>query len=230
MNESIKLKLPSANDFFVEEAYKSLRTNVQFCGKDIKVIVITSVNENEGKSIVTLALAQSFAELGKKVLAIDSDMRKSVMAARNSDVKSPNGLSEFLTGLKTLEECTYNVEGLPMDVMFCGPYPPNPVELLGGDSFKALLNECREKYDYIFFDTAPLGQVIDAAVIAEECDGAIIVWGSDKVRYRQAKDLIAQIKRSGCNILGIVLNRWEKASVKSYCKKYYKKYYHHEDK
>ena len=94
--QSTILKLPGANDFFTQEAFKALRTNLQFCGQDIHTVVITSCNENEGKTTITLQLAKSLSELDKRVLVIDADMRKSVMAGRNTSVEAPVGLSEVL--------------------------------------------------------------------------------------------------------------------------------------
>ena len=87
------LKLPGKKDFFTQEAFKTLRTNLQFCGQDICTVVITSCNENEGKTTITLQLAKSLAELDKRVLVIDADMRKSVMAGRNTTAENPAGLS-----------------------------------------------------------------------------------------------------------------------------------------
>ena len=88
--EPITLNLPGKGEYFTQEAYKTLRTNIQFCGQNIKVIAITSVHENEGKSTVSLHIGKSFAELGKRVLVIDADMRKSVIAGRNTTANMPS--------------------------------------------------------------------------------------------------------------------------------------------
>lgn len=229
--EPITLKLVGEGDYFIQEAYKTLRTNIQFCGKNIKVIAITSVNENEGKSTISLHIGKSFADLGKKVLFVDADMRKSVIAGRNTTVDTPGGLSELLTELKEKEECFYPVKDLPMDVVFSGPYPPNPVELLNSDMFAKLIGDAREEYDYVIIDTPPLGQVIDAAVVATKCDGVIMVLGSSKVHYKQAQELVQQIEKSGSKMLGIVRNRRGKNDRKYYYRsKYYKAYQHGEGK
>ena len=224
--EPITLKLPGDNDFFTQEAYKVLRTNLQFCGQDIKVIAVTSCNENDGKTTVALHIAKSFAELDKRVLLIDSDMRKSVMAGRNTSVQTHSGLSEVLTGMCPISECLYPVTNSRMQILFAGQYPPNPVELLSGKYFAALIAECRKVYDYIIIDTPPLGQVIDAAVVAEKCDGAVMVLGASKVHYRMAQEVIDQIQKSGCKMLGIVRNNCKQKNKKYY----YRKYYHHESR
>ena len=222
--EPIKLKLPGEKDFFIEEAFKVLRTNLLFCGQDIRVIMVTSCNENDGKTTVALHIAKSFAELDKRVLLIDTDMRKSVMAGRNTTAETHNGLSEVLTGMSPISECIYPVENSRLQILFAGQYPPNPVELLNGKYFSALIAECRKVYDYIIIDTPPLGQVIDAAVVAEKCDGAIMVIGNSKIHYRLAQEVVEQINKSGCKMLGVVRNN-RKQTNKKY---YYRKYYHHD--
>ena len=204
--QPITLNLPGEKDYFTQEAYKALRSNIQFCGKDIKVIAVTSVQENEGKSTISLHVGKSFAELGKKVLVIDADMRKSVMAGRNTSAEKPNGLSELLTGLQDASECFYQVQDLDMYVMFAGTFPPNPVELLSSNGFAELIKTCRAEYDYIIIDCPPLGMVIDAAVIAPLCDGTIMVMSSHKVHYKQALNVIEQIEKSGAKFLGVVRN------------------------
>ena len=191
------LKLPGKKDFFTQEAFKTLRTNLQFCGQDICTVVITSCNENEGKTTITLQLAKSLAELNKRVLVIDADMRKSVMAGRNTTAENPAGLSEVLTGLTSVKECLYQTQYENLSIMFAGKYPPNPVELLSGQYFEELLKAAKESYDYVLIDVPPLGSVIDAAVVAAKCDGTILVISDNQVRYRQAIEVIEQLRKSG---------------------------------
>lgn len=205
----ISIKLPGDNDYFTQEAYKVLRTNLQFCGQDIQVIAITSCNENEGKTTVALHLARSLAELGKEVLLIDADMRKSVLAGRNSNAKDVVGLSELLTGMVALGEALYQTQYPTLQLFFAGKYPPNPVELLNGKYFSALIKETRKAYQYVIIDTPPLGRVIDAAVVAPNCDGTVLVVGNS-TRYRQAQDVVEQLKKSGSKILGVVRNNTKK--------------------
>ena len=205
----ISIKLPGDNDFFTQEAYKVLRTNLQFCGQDIQVIAITSCNENEGKTTVALHLARSLAELGKEVLLIDADMRKSVLAGRNSNAKDVVGLSELLTGMVALGEALYQTQYPTLQLIFAGKYPPNPVELLNGKYFSALIKETRKAYQYVIIDTPPLGLVIDAAVVAPNCDGTVLVVGNS-TRYRQAQDVVEQLKKIGIKILGVVRNNTKK--------------------
>ncbi len=201
-----------------------MRTNLQFCGQDICTVVITSCNENEGKTTITLQLAKSLAELDKRVLVIDADMRKSVMAGRNTTAKNPAGLSEVLTGLTFIKDCLYQTQYKNLSIMFAGKYPPNPVELLSGQYFEKLLKAAKESYNYVLIDVPPLGSVIDAAVVAAKCDGTILVISDNQVRYRQAIEVIEQLRKSGSKILGVVRNQIKKKDG-GYYKKYYK--YHH---
>lgn len=214
--ESITLKLPGANNYFVQEALKVLRTNVQFCGQNIKVVTLTSCHENEGKSVSALHLASSLADLDKKVLLIDADMRKSVIAGRNTNAKHAAGLSEVLTAQKKLKDCLYNVTGTSLHILFAGKYPPNPVELLSGEYFQTLLDEARKVYDYIIIDTPPLGPVIDAAVVAPKSDGVILVMDTGHVRRRQAVEVIAQLRKTECKILGVIMNNVKKSRSSYY--------------
>ena len=210
--ESTKIKIPGMNDYFMQEAVKTLRTNLQFCGEDIQVISFTSCDENEGKTTAVLHTAKSFSELGKRVLVIDSDMRKSVMAGRNATARHPIGLSELLTGMAPLSDCLYATQFPGLNILFAGKYPPNPVELLNGRNFTTLLQEARKVYDYILIDTPPLGRVIDAAVIAPKCDGTAVVIGNQHTSRRQALEVIGQIEKSGAHLLGVIRNNTEKKS------------------
>lgn len=222
---SIRLKLPGKKDYFVQEAMKVLRTNVLFSGQDVKVIALTSCGSNEGKTVLSLHMGRSLAELEKRVLIIDADMRKSVMAARNTDFSGGKGLSEVLTGQAELKDCIMSTEVEGLDILFAGKYPPNPSELLNGPYFGMLLAAAKEEYDYILVDTPPLGIVIDAAVIAAKCDSAILVIGSRKVRAMQAREVVSQLQKSGCRVLGVVLNNAEAKSGRYYRSGYYRDSY-----
>jgi capsular exopolysaccharide synthesis family protein len=194
-------------DYRINEAYKSLRTNVQFCGSNIKVISFTSCTPNEGKSSVSFNLAVSFAESGKKVIMIDADMRKSVLAGRYKVGSVDSGLAHYLAGQKKLEEICMETDVEGMDIIFSGPYVPNPAELLESDNFHALVEHCRETYDYVLIDTPPLGSVIDSAIVAKEVDGAILVVEADAISYHFVQNVKSQLEKSNVKILGTVLNK-----------------------
>lgn len=209
-----------AMDYRSNEAYKTLRTNIEFSGDDKKVIVFTSSTPNEGKSTVTISLAHSLAEGGKKVLFIDADLRKSVLIGRHKVVGEIKGLSHFLAGQAEVKDiiCKTQQEGLC--VIFAGVVPPNPAELLGGTKFEAFLASARKAYDYVIVDAPPLGSVIDSAIIAKHCDASVLVVAANTISYKFAQTVKDQLEKSDCPILGVVLN---KVNMKQ--NKYYGKYY-----
>jgi capsular exopolysaccharide synthesis family protein len=222
--ESIKINKLTTLDFAGSEAYKTLRSNIQFCGHDIKTIGLTSCTPNEGKSSVSLNLAVAMAESGKKVVFIDADLRKSVLIGRYKISKAIKGLVHFLSGINTYEEVLYktNIDNLYM--ILSGPVPPNPSELLDGKVFRNLIIELEKSYDYIVIDTPPLGSVIDSAVISNVCNGMIMVIESNAISYKLAQRVKEQLEKTECKILGAVLNKVD-ISGKSYYSSYYGKYY-----
>lgn len=202
--EKLTLNLEAQADFRTREAYKTLRTNLLLCGQDCHVVAVTSCGRQEGKTTVTLHLARSLTELGKKVLVIDADMRASVMAARYAGIDDPPGLSQVLTGAVTPMDSIHATRDPGLHLIFSGAYPPNPVELLSGGRFRALIAQSRKVYDYVLIDTPPLGWVIDAAVAAPHCDGVILVMADGAVRADEARKAAEQLRRSGSRILGVV--------------------------
>lgn len=215
-------KLEYDNDFRTEEGYKILRTNLEFCGKDIKVIAITSCEAREGKTTVSLKLGESIADIGKKVIIIDADMRRSVMI-RGLKGKTILGLSHYLCGKYALEDVICNSHITNLDVIFAGPVPPNPSELLESYEFIDLIEYLKQRYDYIIIDTPPLGEVIDAAIISKSCDGAVIVIEVNRVSCKMLQKVINQLRRANCKILGTVLNKVLMKSS-SYYSEYSKSY------
>lgn len=210
----------SSSDYATNEAYKSLRTNIFFCGTDVKTIMLTSCDENEGKSTISTELAKSLAEYGKRTLLIDADMRKSVMLKKNSKGHDIIGLSEILSGLALSTDAIYRTQDENFDVIFSGHFPPNPVELIGNGNFSKLLENLKREYDYIIIDTPPLGLVIDAAEIAAFCDGAIMIISNGKISRSNASQVKNQLEKSGCRLLGAVLNETDKD------RRIYKRYYY----
>lgn len=211
-------------DFRAQEAFKTLRTNIEFSGEDIKVIALTSATPNEGKSSVSFELALSFAESGKKTLLIDADLRKSVMKSRFKKGRVNYGLTNCLISRNTLDEVTCSTDVENFYMIFAGPVPPNPSELLGNKIFAAAIKEARKEYDMIIIDTPPIGSVIDAAVISKVCDGVSIVMESGAISYRFARKIKEQLDVAGARILGVILNKVD-MSGKGYYGHYYGRYY-----
>lgn len=222
--QNITINRQDTLDFQGSEAYKTLRTNIQFSGENIKVISVTSCMPNEGKSSVTMNLAISLAEAGKNVLLIDADMRKSVLVGRYKIKNGKRGLSHYLSGQCEMEDIISisNVERFHM--VLSGPVPPNPSELLGNKRFANLVKELRRIYDYIIIDCPPIGSVVDAMIAGNMSDGVALVVAADQVSYKFAQKVKAQLEQGNCKILGVILNKVEMKN-RRYYSHYYGKYY-----
>lgn len=212
-------------DFKSNEAYKLLRTNIQFCGSDIKTVCFTSCLPNEGKSNVSFNLAASFADNGKKVIFIDADLRRSVIIGRYKPDQAVLGLTQYLSGQNILDEIIFETNTPNLDIIFTGPVPPNPAELLGSEYFQDMLKILQLEYNYIIIDTPPLGNVIDSAIVAEYCDGLVFVIEAKAISYKLAQRVMKQLEKGKCKILGAVLNKVEiKYGNYGYYGKKYKRY------
>ena len=220
--ELIRSELP----YEINEEMKTLRTNIQFCGNDKQVILMTSTFSGEGKSSVSLELCQSLTELDLRVLLIDADMRKSVLKKKVNGPVPKKGLSHFLSGQCELGEIIYKTSTPNLSIVFAGTVPPNPTELLSSPRFEDLLEQSRQYFDYIILDCPPVGMVVDAAVVAPLCDGSIILVEAGEVKYRAAQDVVNRMNTTGCPILGVILNKVDRKKQGKYYGKYYgKKYY-----
>ncbi len=229
--QSVSLGQVKEQGYAMKESLRVLKTNIQFCGDDIQTILITSSIPNEGKSTVSMDLGRSLTESGKRVLLIDTDMRKSVLIGRHR-AKNVNGgeifgLSHFLSGQKKLEEVLYATNIPKMFMLFAGPSVPNPTEILDKKYFTELIDFAKKHFDYILIDCAPLGAAIDAAVVAKHCDGAIIVVAQGMASGRMISRVKRQLETSGVRILGAVLNKvkMKKIGYGSYYGGYYGSYY-----
>lgn len=212
------------------EAYRILRTNIQFASpdKEIKTILITSSTPDEGKSTTIVNLGIILAQAGKKVLIIDCDLRKPVIH-KSFRLANDSGLTNILVSnieSSNVINKTY-IENL--EILTSGPIPPNPAELLGSKKMKNLLDELTKIYDYILLDTPPIGLVTDSALLAALADGTIFVISSGKVVVEMAKRSKDSLLKVGANILGVVLNRIPK-NEKGYYNSYYYKYYDNDSK
>lgn len=214
-------------DFRSKEAYKTLRTNIEFSGSEVQVICVTSCTPNEGKSSTSFELAKTFAVNGKKTLLVDADLRKSVMRQRHKKGRVRLGLVNYLVGQSSLEDAVCETDVKNLNMIFSGPVPPNPSELLGNKRFQAMIEAARGQYDIVIVDTPPLGSVIDTAVVSKCCDGAVMVIESGAISYRFARRVKEQLDVAGCRILGVILNKVQMSNkgYYGYYGKYYGKYY-----
>nr|WP_304054016.1 CpsD/CapB family tyrosine-protein kinase [Enterocloster clostridioformis] len=223
MSQFVTLNRIMKDDYHYNEAIKTLRTNIQFCGNGIKTIMLTSSLPDEGKSDITFAMASSLAQIGKKVVMVDADIRKSVLVSRYHLEREVSGLSQYLSGQRSLENVLYDTNIENLSIIFAGPYSPNPADLLEESLFGDMISKLKEKYDYIIVDTPPVGNLIDGAIVARQCDGAVMVIESGSISYRLEQRVKGQLEKSGCRILGVVLNKVN-MERNGYYSKYYGKY------
>lgn len=230
--QEVKLQFDQSTDNYrIKEAFKTLRTNIEFCGGDVKAIAVTSCTPNEGKSFIAMEMARAFAEAGNRTMLVDADMRKSVLVGRYRTGAVKKGLTHCLAGKANYLDvmCETNIKNLY--ITFSGPVPPNPSELLGGEKFSSIVRTLKSSFDYVVMDTPPLGSVIDAAVAARNCDGIVLVVENNAVSYRFVQKVKDQLDRAETRILGVVLNKVDMSGrgyyghYGRYYGKYYGKYY-----
>ncbi|HGQ2918130.1 TPA: polysaccharide biosynthesis tyrosine autokinase CpsD [Streptococcus pneumoniae] len=190
-----------------EEYYNALCTNIQLSGDKLKVISVTSVNPEEGKTTTSVNIARSFARAGYKTILIDGDTRNSVMSGFFKSREKITGLTEFLSGTADLSHglCDTNIENL--FVVQSGTVSPNPTALLQSKNFNDMIETLRKYFDYIIVDTAPIGIVIDAAIITQKCDASILVTATGEVNKRDVQKAKQQLEQTGKLFLGVVLNK-----------------------
>lgn len=208
--ESVVLGNIKEHSYTMKESLRALKTNIQFCGDDVRTILVTSSVPDEGKSTVSMDLARSLTESGKSVVVIDTDMRKSVLVGRLR-VKAAKGevfgLSHYLSGQRKLDEVLYATDVKRLFMIFAGPSVPNPTEILEKRYFEEMITFAKGHFDYVIVDCAPIGAAIDAAVVAKHCDGAILVISQGVASSRLIQSVKKQLEASGVKILGAVLNK-----------------------
>ena len=208
--------------FAVKEAYNAIRTNLLFTqqGEKCPIFVVTSPTANNGKTINSINLAVSFAQMGKRTLLIDADMRNPTIH-RMFSISVKNGLSEILAGLTdNISVSKTDVENL--SVLTAGKIPPNPAELLSSARMDKLLEFVKEHYDCVFIDTPPINLVTDSTIFAQKVTGYIVIVKTDTTNTHNVKTTVTNIEQIDGNILGFILNNVNSEKKKYYS--YYRKY------
>ena len=210
--EIVQKKLDLARK--AEEYYNALRTNIQLSGNNLKVISITSVKPGEGKSTTSTNIAWAFARAGYKTLLVDADIRNSVMSGVFKSREKITGLTEFLSGTTDLSHglCDTNVENL--FVVQAGSISPNPTALLQSENFSTMIDTLRKYFDYIIVDTAPIGIVIDAAIITQKCDASVLVTAAGEANRKDVQKAKGQLEQTNKPFLGVVLNKFNTSAEK----------------
>jgi capsular exopolysaccharide synthesis family protein len=190
------------------EGFRQLNANLRFVllGDRSSSIVVTSSIPGEGKSTVAANLALSLSEGGRRVLLIDADLRRPVVA-QYLGLVGDAGLTTVLVGQTLLEEVVQPWGDGSLHVLTSGEIPPNPSELLASARMEELVARARATYDVIVIDTAPLIAVADAAFVARMTDGAIVVADQTRVHRAQLSEALDAVEKSGGSVLGVVLNK-----------------------
>lgn len=202
-----KTMLCDGLSFAAAEAYKLLRTNLQFSlpEKNCQIVGVTSSVRGEGKSTTSVNLAYTLAQSGKRVLLIDADMRLPSVASK-LEIPGKPGLSNLLAGLNTEKSCLMISSYFEnWYILPAGDIPPNPSELLGSERMHALLERYEKFFDFIIIDLPPIGVVTDALVISQWADGLILVVRQNYAERRALNDCMYQIKKIGGKFLGFVM-------------------------
>lgn len=193
----------------VSEAYRTIRTNVQFSAvnKDLKTIVITSATANEGKSTAISNLGVVMAQAGQKVVIMDCDFRN---PTQHKIFQLPNkGLSNCIAMHKSVMDIIQHTDVEDLDVLTSGPVAPNPSEILSSKRMDEVLEVLGREYDYVLIDTPPILPVTDAAVMAAKVDGVIMLTAWGGINPEVARDAKARLVQAGANIIGVILNKVE---------------------
>lgn len=219
------------------EMFRNLRTNIQFMNthKELKSLLITSTMPGEGKSYVSSNLAVTFAQAGKKVILVDSDMRKGRQFSIFGISPRP-GISNYLSGvveqdfageIDDIESYIQDTEVENLRVIPAGSIPPNPAELLVSEKMREAINILKEKCDIVILDAPPALIVADSVILARQVDSCVLVTAHNETRMDEAEKVKNAIKNVGGKIAGVVINKIP-ASNKKYGNMYYY-YYGSED-
>jgi len=201
----------------IAEQFRTVRTSIEFSSvdKDLRSVVITSPSPEEGKSTVTANLAVVFAQQGKRVLLVDSDLRKPTVHY-TFHIENHVGLTNVLTKQITLEKAVKTTRQENLWILTSGPIPPNPSELLGSSSMNALLEKAKNEYDLIIFDSSPVLAVTDAQVLSNLTDGVVLVISSGNTQKDSAKKAKELLESAKAKILGVVLNNKKEQDSQHY--------------
>lgn len=207
----------------LRDSVKTLRANIQFASlnEEIKSVALTSVIPSEGKTTLSCFLGISVAEAGKKTVLVECDYRHP-MIARNFDIEGERK-SVLKDGDKNKIDASLKkteIENLYVLDMNCKI--SNPVEFICSDAYKKMTEKLREDFDFVIYDTPPLGAFIDAAHVATLADGTVLVIRQGQVEKRAAKDVLEQLKKANANVIGAVINNVKVKKVG-----YYYNYYHY---
>ena len=211
-------KLSGTTPFNVREAYKIARTNLMFslAEEGCRKIAVSSSYQGEGKTTTCTNLAISFAQMGKKVLIIDCDLRKPQVHNVFS-LDNQVGISNILGGFAKVEEAIHFIEEDQISIITAGHIPPNPAELLSSERMRVVLEELDKSYDYIFIDTPPVNLVTDAVTLTHYISGMLLVTKQGDSTHKDLEQALNKLELAKTKVLGLIMTG-EKAKNGSYGK------------
>lgn len=220
-------------DYACNEALNTLATNLSYCGPDIRVVAVTSRFAGEGKSYISVNLLRTLSTLQKRVLLIDMDLRRSSIAARyhlHFKDEQPMGVAHYLAGMCDLQDIVYSTNLERAYFIPVGRELNSSLQLLNSPRMQELMDFARANFDLVLVDTPPAGVIVDALEIARHCDGEIIVVSYNRGSCNEVNEIKHNIERTGCKVLGVVLNNVELRSFSNrryyYRSERYYSYYH----
>ena len=220
-----KILLTEKSPFAIQEAFKELRTNVMFSlpGTGCKCVGVTSPTPGDGKSTCAANLAISLAQIGKRVILIDCDMRLPTVS-ESFRIPAVPGLSDFLSGQSTVDACVRQVERYRLSVMPAGSIPPDPTGLLEDAQMERLINAFRSVYDYVIVDLPPVMAVPDASILSKYIDGFLLVIRNRQTRHRYVSEMIRRLQLTKSKIIGFGVVGGDTTGKKYYKHKYGQSY------
>lgn len=224
-------------DYACGEAMNTLCTNLFYCGENIRSVLLTSRYEQEGKSSIAMNVMRTLAGYGKRVVLVDADLRCSTLARRyrfSFARREAFGLAQYLAGMCALEDAVYQTNLPGAYILPAGREVLNSMQLLSSPRYGEMMEALRKNFDVVLVDSPPAGVIVDAVEIAKYCDGAIIVVSYNKGRRQDIGEVAASIAKTGCKVLGAVMNGVNFKSFRNrryyYRSERYSSYYNRYDK
>ena len=223
-----------ALDYACSEALNTLCTNLSYCGREVRTILFTSRYEQEGKSGIAMNVMRTLAGYGKRVLLVDADLRCSTLARRYRFTYAQRenaGLAQHLAGMCELQDVVYRTNLPGAFILPAGHEVLNSMQLLASYRYGEMMDALRDEFDIVLVDSPPAGLIVDAIEIARYCDGAVIVVEYNRGRVQDVADVAANLAKTGCKVLGAVMNGVNLKSFRNrkyyYRSERYSAYYHH---
>lgn len=223
-----------ALDYACSEALNTLCTNLSYCGREVRSILFTSRYEQEGKSGIAMNVMRTLAGYGKRVLLVDADLRCSTLARRYRFTYAQRenaGLAQHLAGMCELQDVIYRTNLPGAFILPAGHEVLNSMQLLASYRYGEMMDALRDEFDIVLVDSPPAGLIVDAIEIARYCDGAVIVVEYNRGRVQDVADVAANLAKTGCKVLGAVMNGVNLKSFRNrkyyYRSERYSAYYHH---